>query len=191
MSSNVESVQLNEETNDMADLVELSDEDNVQLNEEANDMADEILDNEGGGSKRKSSSGAWSHFTTVEVQEDGKMVKKHECMHCKKKVCKVLEVFLDALRDSNFEWSLTDDEWNRAQKVCKVLEVFLDATNLFSGTSYPTTNLFLVEIFKVKKEISSCYISNDGFLKKMSEPMFEKFEKYWGKLGFLWQLPQF
>ncbi|KAJ0557999.1 putative transcription factor/ chromatin remodeling BED-type(Zn) family [Helianthus annuus] len=85
MSSNVESVQLNEEANDMADLVELSDEDNVQINEEANDMADEILDNEGDSSKRKSSSGAWSHFTTVEVQENGKMVKKHECMHCKKK----------------------------------------------------------------------------------------------------------
>ncbi|XP_035832826.1 zinc finger BED domain-containing protein RICESLEEPER 2-like [Helianthus annuus] len=485
MSSNVESVQLNEEANDMVDLVELSDEDNVQINEEANDMADEILDNEGDGSKRKSSSGAWSHFTTVEVQENGKMVKKHECMHCKKKYApqssrttthllrhlkkcvfvkrlkgtkgfinfqpsdnenasefnamggydqmkcreliakliiahelpfsfveyhwfnilmkynnplyqkvsmatirkdciKVVELereklkkvlkkvdmisltsdcwtsnqtigymcltahYIDsnwkmqkriigfnelapphsgevisdaileclikwgiqdkigtitldnassndraasilkntfqgkgklhfegmffhvrccahilnlvvqdglgtidcclvkiregvkyvrkspgrllkfgeiaitlgiptrrslcidvktrwnsthrmlesamhyklayqgyALRDSNFEWSLTDDEWNRAQKVCKVLEVFLDATNLFSGTSYPTTNLFLVEIFKVKKEISSCYISNDGFLKKMSEPMFEKFEKYWGEIGVL------
>ncbi|MFS8033953.1 putative ribonuclease H-like superfamily [Helianthus anomalus] len=57
-----------------------------------------------------------------------------------------------ALRDSNFEWSPTDEEWTRAERVCNVLEVFLDATNLFSGTSYSTSNLFLTEIFKVKRE---------------------------------------
>ncbi|KAJ0923963.1 putative transcription factor/ chromatin remodeling BED-type(Zn) family [Helianthus annuus] len=226
MSSNIESVVAGANTPNV-DPVELSDEDIVELNEEANDIVDETIDNEGDGSKRKSSSGAWSHFTTVEVKEDRKMVKKHECMHCKKKYapqssrttshllrhlkkCAFVKRLKDvktrwnsthrmlesamyyklafqgyALRDSNFEWSLTDDEWNRAQKVCKVLEVFLDATNLFSGTSYPTTNLFLVEIFKVKKEITSCYISNDGVLKKMSEPMFQKFEKYWGEIGVL------
>jgi Domain of unknown function (DUF4413) len=64
--------------------------------------------------------------------------------------------------------------------VCKVLEVFLDASNLFSGTSYPTVNLFLVEIFRVKKEISNAYASDDIFLKSMSVPTYEKFEKYWG-----------
>ncbi|KAJ0436022.1 putative transcription factor/ chromatin remodeling BED-type(Zn) family [Helianthus annuus] len=85
MSSNIESVVAGANTPNV-DPVELSDEDNVKLNEEANDMVDEIMDNEGDGSKQKSSSGAaWSHFTTVEVKEDGKMVKKHECMHYKKK----------------------------------------------------------------------------------------------------------
>jgi hypothetical protein len=38
-----------------------------------------------------------------------------------------------------------DDEWKRVEKVSKILEAFLDATNMFSG------NLFLVQIFKVKK----------------------------------------
>ncbi|KAI7742012.1 hypothetical protein M8C21_024079 [Ambrosia artemisiifolia] len=86
-----------------------------------------------------------------------------------------------ALRDPNFEWSLTDDEWACAEKVCKVLKVFLDATRLFSATSYPTTNLFLTEIFKAKKVITSAYISDDIFLKKMSAPMYDKFVKYWGE----------
>ncbi|KAJ0576191.1 putative transcription factor/ chromatin remodeling BED-type(Zn) family [Helianthus annuus] len=63
-----------------------------------------------------------------------------------------------ALRDSNFEWSPTDEEWTRAERVCNVLEVFLDATNLFS---------------------------DDNFLKAMSVPMYEKFEKYWGEIGVL------
>jgi Domain of unknown function (DUF4413) len=80
--------------------------------------------------------------------------------------------------------------------VCKVLEVFLDASNLFSGTSYPTVNLFLVEIFRVKKEISNAYASDDIFLKSMSVPMYEKFEKYWGEIGVLMSIasildPQF
>ncbi|KAD5802303.1 hypothetical protein E3N88_13663 [Mikania micrantha] len=90
-----------------------------------------------------------------------------------------------ALRDSNFEWSATDEEWDRAEKVCKLLEVFLNATKLFSGTSYPTSNLFLVEIFKVKKEIVNAFISDDDFLKNMSVLMYEKFEKYWGKIEVL------
>jgi hypothetical protein len=52
--------------------------------------------------------------------------------------------------------------------VCKLLEVFLDATNLFSGTMYATTNLFLVEVYKVKKVISEAYLLDDIFLKTMS-----------------------
>ncbi|XP_022024027.1 zinc finger BED domain-containing protein RICESLEEPER 2-like [Helianthus annuus] len=90
-----------------------------------------------------------------------------------------------ALRDSNYEWSLTDEEWDRAKKVCKLLEVFLNATDLFLGTLYPTANLFLVEIFKVKREITNAVKSNDNFLKNMGRPMFDKFEKYWGEIGIL------
>jgi Domain of unknown function (DUF4413)/hAT family C-terminal dimerisation region len=89
------------------------------------------------------------------------------------------------LRDPNFEWVPTDDEWKRAEKVSKILEAFLDATNLFSGNLYPMANLFLVQIFKVKRRITDAYSSDDIFVKKMSEPMYEKFEKYWGEIGLL------
>ncbi|XP_022020295.1 zinc finger BED domain-containing protein RICESLEEPER 2-like [Helianthus annuus] len=90
-----------------------------------------------------------------------------------------------ALRDSNFVWSPTVDEWNRAERVCNLLVVFLKATNLFSGTSYPTSNLFLIEIYEVKKEICNAFFSDDTFLKSMSKPMYVKFEKYWGEIGIL------
>jgi hypothetical protein len=84
-------------------------------------------------------------------------------------------VFLSySIRDPNFEWVPTEEEWVRAKKVCKLLEVFVDATNIFSGNLYPTTNLFLVEVFKVKKVISEAYTSDDIFLTNMSLPMFEK-----------------
>ncbi|KAD5507815.1 hypothetical protein E3N88_15518 [Mikania micrantha] len=173
------------------------------------DDVDENVDNDEDGAKRKSKSGVWAHFTNIELDEKGQMVKKEQCIHCKKtyksqksgttshllwnSTHRMLESAMHyklafqgyALRDSNFEWFLTDEEWDRAEKVCKLLEVFLDATNLFSGTSYPTSNLFLVEIFKVKKEIVNAFISNDDFLKNMSVPMYEKFEKYWGEIGVL------
>jgi Domain of unknown function (DUF4413) len=66
--------------------------------------------------------------------------------------------------------------------VYKLLEVFLDATKLFSGIMYPTINLFLMEVYKVKKMISEVYLSDDVFLKTMSIPMWKKFEKYWGEI---------
>ncbi|KAJ1701202.1 hypothetical protein LUZ63_000981 [Rhynchospora breviuscula] len=90
-----------------------------------------------------------------------------------------------AMRDPNYEWEPKDVEWDEAGKICKFLEVFVEATNIFSGTTYPTANLFLVETYNVKKEICEAYRSSDEFLRKMSKPMFEKFEKYWGEVGVL------
>ncbi|KAJ1692036.1 hypothetical protein LUZ63_008734 [Rhynchospora breviuscula] len=90
-----------------------------------------------------------------------------------------------ASRDPNFAWELEPEQWASASKVCNFLEVFLGATNIFSGTMYPTANLLLVEIFNVKKEICEAYQSSDAFLREMSEPMFEKFDKYWGEVGVL------
>ncbi|XP_078166263.1 zinc finger BED domain-containing protein RICESLEEPER 2-like [Carex rostrata] len=89
------------------------------------------------------------------------------------------------MRDNNFEWLPDENEWNKAEKVCKLLQVFSDATNLFSGSLYPTANLFLVEVFRVKKVIHEAYHSGDKFLVDMSKPMYEKFNKYWGEIGVL------
>jgi hAT family C-terminal dimerisation region/Domain of unknown function (DUF4413) len=89
------------------------------------------------------------------------------------------------MRYPNFEWVPTKEEWVRAEKVSKLLEIFLDAANIFSGNLYPTTNLFIVEVFRVKKVISEAYTSDDIFLNSMSLPMFENFEKYWGEIGVL------
>jgi Domain of unknown function (DUF4413) len=90
-----------------------------------------------------------------------------------------------AMRDSNFEWLPTEIEWIRAEKLMKLLDVFTNTSNLFSETSYPTCNLYFNEVFKVKKTICEAYASSDGFLKEMTQVMFQKFEKYWGDVSFL------
>jgi hypothetical protein len=90
-----------------------------------------------------------------------------------------------AKRDSTFKWLPTELEWAKADKVVKLLDVFTKATNLFSGTSYPTSNLFFNEVFKVKRAICEAYGSSDEFLSDMSRVMFDKFEKYWGEVSLL------
>lgn len=44
----------------------------------------------------------------------------------------------------------SNDDWLKVEKVCEILEVFDFATNIISGSEYPTSNLFLNEIFRVK-----------------------------------------
>ncbi|KAJ3685698.1 hypothetical protein LUZ61_014862 [Rhynchospora tenuis] len=91
-----------------------------------------------------------------------------------------------ALKDPNFEWELSEEELANVSKVCYLVKIILDATtNILPGTMYPTANLFLVEICNVKKEICKAYESSDAFLRTMSKPMFDKFNKYWGEVEVL------
>ena len=46
------------------------------------------------------------------------------------------------LRDPKYKCLPSDNDWIRAQKLCDKLEVFYEVTLLFSGTKYPTANLF-------------------------------------------------
>jgi Domain of unknown function (DUF4413) len=90
-----------------------------------------------------------------------------------------------ATRDSNCEWVPDEVEWEKAEKVSKLLMIFSETTKIFSGTSYPTSNLFLVEIYNVKKAICDAYVADDGFTREMSMAMYVKFEKYWGEVNVL------
>ncbi|XP_074356557.1 zinc finger BED domain-containing protein RICESLEEPER 2-like [Apium graveolens] len=42
-------------------------------------------------------------------------------------------------------------DWEKVEGICSILEAFNPATNIVSGTHYPTSNLFLEEIKKVKQ----------------------------------------
>jgi Domain of unknown function (DUF4413) len=90
-----------------------------------------------------------------------------------------------ATRDSNFEWVSEEVEWEKAEKVCMLLMVFSETTKIFSGTSYHTSNMFLVEIYNVKRTICDAYVANDGFTREMGMAMYVKFEKYWGEVNVL------
>ncbi|KAM0826474.1 hypothetical protein ACQ4PT_068854 [Festuca glaucescens] len=73
----------------------------------------------------------------------------------------------------------TDEDWNFARELCDRLKVFFDITVLFSGTKYVTANLFFPKISAIRLSIRKWSTSDDPLIKKMSEEMKTKFEKYW------------
>ena len=57
------------------------------------------------------------------------------------------------------------------RNVCKLLEVFVHATKIVSGTSYLTSNMFLVGMLIVKNAICDSYHDKDDFTQDMSFAM--------------------
>nr|KAJ0212044.1 hypothetical protein LSAT_V11C400164530 [Lactuca sativa] len=76
----------------------------------------------------------------------------------------------------------SNDDWLKVEKVCEILEVFDSATNIISGSEYPTSNLFLNEIFRVKVLLDKKFedSNEDEFVHDMVKCMKLKFDKYWG-----------
>ena len=61
-----------------------------------------------------------------------------------------------AEEDANFKHCPSGDEWNRVERITRFLKPFNDIKTLFSGTDYPTTNLYFKE----------CLELNCSYLKK-------------------------
>ena len=48
---------------------------------------------------------------------------------------------------SNYKSCLSKDEWDKIEKLSQFLGVFYDITCVFSGTKYPTVNLYFPSVF--------------------------------------------
>ena len=84
-------------------------------------------------------------------------------------------------RDYNYKWLPSDEDWKMAAEVSKFLEVINDVTKVFSGQKYPTSNLFLCQIWKVRKMLNDMSTDNRDFVKRMTLKIKEKFDKHWGE----------
>ncbi|GAU43532.1 hypothetical protein TSUD_98520 [Trifolium subterraneum] len=88
-------------------------------------------------------------------------------------------------REPHYDLAPSLEEWNKVDKVCKLLEVFDRATNVISGSEYPTANLYLAEVWKVKEILDKADEDEDLFMREMASPMKIKFDKYWGECNML------
>ena len=82
--------------------------------------------------------------------------------------------------DANYVHCPSIDEWGRIEKIGKFLKVFYEATLAFSGTKYPTSNLYFPDVLRIlllKQEMES----HDRFMQRMANKMWEKFAKYWSQ----------
>ncbi|KMT03967.1 hypothetical protein BVRB_8g186740 [Beta vulgaris subsp. vulgaris] len=90
-----------------------------------------------------------------------------------------------ALHDHNYDSCPDDEEWGKIEKLLDVLRVFKDTTNSISGSEYPTSNLFLAEVQRIKVLLDKKSESHDDFVKSMVKSMKERFDKYWGECHLL------
>ncbi|KAL6194562.1 hypothetical protein ACLB2K_035644 [Fragaria x ananassa] len=80
--------------------------------------------------------------------------------------------------DTNFKLCLNAEEWDKMGTINKFLGEFFDVTELFSGTKYPTSNLFFPKVLIIQHSIEQAMKDDDSFMKRMREEMDLKFKKY-------------
>jgi len=95
-----------------------------------------------------------------------------------KKVFNHLEI-----SDGNFVHCPRHDEWSRLEKLCEFLRVFYEVTCAFSGSKYPTSNLYFPNVVRVRILLKEEMEKGDGFMKDMATRMYGKFEKYWAEFS--------
>jgi hypothetical protein len=81
--------------------------------------------------------------------------------------------------DRSYKYCPSDDEWERGERICDFLEPFYDITNLISGSTYPTANLYFMQVWKVQCILEKHQKSIEKVVRDMSDKMKAKFDKYW------------
>ncbi|KAK9208449.1 hypothetical protein WN944_000804 [Citrus x changshan-huyou] len=85
-------------------------------------------------------------------------------------------------RESQYKSLPSDSEWDLAATMVEHLKSFYMLTEMFSGTKYPTANLFFPLICKMKMSINGWRTSDNLAIRIMDDKMVEKFEKYWNEI---------
>ncbi|XP_054785890.1 zinc finger BED domain-containing protein RICESLEEPER 2-like [Prosopis cineraria] len=86
-----------------------------------------------------------------------------------------------AINDTNYKFSLTNDEWARADAMCSFLRPFEKIIRLISGSSYPISNSCFMQISKIEMLLDANMKSPDLVIQEMARKMKQKFDKYWNK----------
>nr|GMD47281.1 zinc finger BED domain-containing protein RICESLEEPER 2-like [Ipomoea batatas] len=85
------------------------------------------------------------------------------------------------LNDRHYKFCPSNEEWKRGEKICEFLEPFYEVTNLISGSSYPTSNLYFMQVWKIESMLKDNLHNEDVLICDMCKKMFEKFDKYWSE----------
>jgi hypothetical protein len=82
--------------------------------------------------------------------------------------------------EQGFQWIVSPEQWEMVENVNQVLSVFNDVTNVVSGSDYPTANLYLPEVWRMKEVLMSKCEDRNEYMRSMAGKMMGKFDKYWG-----------
>ena len=67
------------------------------------------------------------------------------------------------------------DEWAKIEKLRSFLKVFQVVICAFSGSKYPTSNLYFSNVVRVRLVLKEEMENGDGFMKSMATRIFAKF----------------
>ena len=73
----------------------------------------------------------------------------------------------------------SDRDWILVKEMCDKLKLFYAVTEMFSGTKYPTSNLYFPKVSEIRLLLDDCLLSNVKEISDMAANMVGKFEKYW------------
>ncbi|KAL9281330.1 putative HAT dimerization domain, ribonuclease H-like superfamily, hAT-like transposase, RNase-H [Arabidopsis thaliana] len=83
----------------------------------------------------------------------------------------------------NYKFHPTDAEWHRLQQMSDFLEPFDQITNLISGLTYPTSNLYFMQVWNIQNWLTVNESSQDEVIRNMIVLMKERFDKYWAEVS--------
>ncbi|XP_074288618.1 zinc finger BED domain-containing protein RICESLEEPER 2-like [Silene latifolia] len=79
-----------------------------------------------------------------------------------------------AKTDLNYLHYPTEVEWEKIGKICKFLKVFYDVSCVFSGTKFPTANLYFTHVLRVGLLLKEEMGSKDAFIRGIATKMLTK-----------------
>ena len=71
-------------------------------------------------------------------------------------------------------------DWENIKIFSKFLKIFYDTTLRISGANYVTSNSFFLKLMSIHDTIELEHEKDGYLLRKMTDYMKNKFEKYWG-----------
>lgn len=74
----------------------------------------------------------------------------------------------------------TCEDWNNARLILPFLKIFYEAMLRISGTSYVTSNVYMLEVFGIGRRIRKMCHSKDVSIRRMAERLRKKYDEYWG-----------
>ena len=88
-------------------------------------------------------------------------------------------------RDAGYNWLPSNEDWDRIEHVCNFLSVFEEIKNVILGSEYPTVNILLLEVWKIKEVLNEKSLDENDYISAMACKMKLKFDKYWGECNFV------
>ncbi|KAH7688789.1 Tam3-transposase (Ac family) protein [Dioscorea alata] len=121
---------------------------------------------------------------------DGKFLHMRCCAHILNLIVKdgldVINNAIENIYDSVAFWVATPKRIEKfeqtAKEICERLKIFHSVTELFSGTKYPTANLYFPKICQIRITLEKWVNCGIDYIELMALRMKSKFKKYWNKI---------